>query len=63
VLFTQDIRFRALAESWQGSGKPFDGLIYAHQRNSIGTLVRDPELIAKATEPTDWRNQIAHLQL
>ena len=63
VLFTQDIRFRVLAESWQGSGKPFTGLIYAHQHNSIGTLVRDLELIAKATGLEEWRNQVGHLPL
>ena len=27
VLFTQDIRFRALAEEWQRLGKPFGGLV------------------------------------
>ena len=25
ILFTQDIRFKALAESWQRQGKPFGG--------------------------------------
>ena len=63
VLFTQDIRFRVRVESWQAGGRPFAGLIYAHQFNSIGTLVRDLELIAQATEPGDWQNQIAHLPL
>jgi len=32
VLFTQDIRFRVLAEDWQRNGRSFAGLIYAHQR-------------------------------
>ena len=31
VLFTQDIRFRALAETWQIEGKRFSGLIFGHQ--------------------------------
>ena len=31
VLFTHDIRFRALAESWQRENKPFSGLIFGHQ--------------------------------
>ena len=31
VLFTQDIRFKALAESWQAQERPFAGLVFAHQ--------------------------------
>ncbi len=31
VLFTQDIRFKALAENWQRQSKPFAGLIFGHQ--------------------------------
>lgn len=31
VLFTQDIRFGALAEEWQRLGRPFGGLIFGHQ--------------------------------
>jgi predicted nuclease of predicted toxin-antitoxin system len=31
VLFTQDIRFRALAENWQRESKLFAGLIFGHQ--------------------------------
>ena len=63
VLFTQDIRFRVRAEEWQRSGTPFAGLIYAHQRNSIGVLVHELELVAKASEREEWRNQVAHLPL
>ena len=63
ALFTQDIRFRVLAEQWIQNGKSFAGLIYAHQRNSIGTLVNDLEMMAKATDAEEWRNQVAHLPL
>jgi hypothetical protein len=28
VLFTHDIRFKALAEDWQRLGKPFAGLVW-----------------------------------
>ena len=63
VLFTQDIRFRVRAEEWQRSGTPFAGLIYAHQRNSIGVLVHELEMLAKASEPEEWRNQVVHLPL
>lgn len=52
VLFTQDIRFRVLAETWQVEGKQFSGLIFGHQLGgTIGQFVRDLELIAKASEP------------
>lgn len=42
VLFTQDIRFRVLAETWQVEGKQFSGLIFGHQLGgTIGQFVRD----------------------
>ncbi len=64
VLFTQDIRFRALAEQWQRMGKPFTGLIFGHQlRGTIGQYVRDLELISKATTPEDWINTVEQLPL
>ena len=31
VIFTQDIRFKAMAESWQRDGRQFGGLIFGHQ--------------------------------
>jgi hypothetical protein len=41
-VFTHDIRFHAMAESWQRQGRPFCGLIFAHQMQvSIGHCVRD----------------------
>jgi hypothetical protein len=62
VLFTQDIRFKALAENWQRQGRPFAGLAFGHQLGgSIGQYVSNLELIAKATEPADWVSYIEHL--
>ena len=62
VLFTQDIRFKALAENWQRQGKPFAGLLFGHQLGgTIGQYVRDLELIAQASEPDEWLNTIEHL--
>lgn len=56
---TQDNRFRALAEDWQRDGKHFAGLIFGLQvRGTIGDYVRDLELIAKASDPSDWHEQI-----
>ena len=64
VLFTHDIRFRALAEQWQREGKQFAGLVYGHAEGaSIGQYVRDLELIAKASEPDEWINMVAYLPL
>lgn len=64
LLFTQDIRFKALAEKWQRSGEPFGGLVFGHQlHGSIGQYVRDLELIAKATRPEDWWGQVEQLPL
>jgi Domain of unknown function (DUF5615) len=62
VVFTQDIRFKALAENWQRQGRPFAGLIFGHQlRGTIGQFVSDLELIAKASEPDEWLNRVEYL--
>lgn len=62
VLFTQDIRFRVLAETWQIEGKPFAGLIFGHQLGgTIGQFVKDLELIAKASEPDEWMNTVEYI--
>lgn len=64
VLFTQDIRFKALAEGWQRESRSFSGLLFGHQlHGSIGQYVRDLELIAKATDPEDWISQVEQLPL
>jgi hypothetical protein len=47
ILFTQDIRLKALAERWQRDGRPFLGLVFGHQlHGTTGQFVRDLELIA-----------------
>jgi hypothetical protein len=62
VLFTQDIRFKALAEDWQRQGRPFAGLLFGHQQQgTIGQFVADLELIAKASDPADWLIRIDYL--
>ena len=64
VTVTQDIRFRVLAENWQVAGRPFAGMIYAHQRYvSYGQMILDLELIAKATDPDYWQSRIVQLPL
>jgi hypothetical protein len=62
LMFTQDVRFKALAEQWQRDGKPFAGLLFGNQLGvTVGTYVKDLELIAKATELSEWANLVQHL--
>jgi predicted nuclease of predicted toxin-antitoxin system len=61
VVFTQDMRFWAMAGEWIRQGRPFAGLIFAHQRSSVGELLRDLELIAKATDPAEWMNRVEYI--
>lgn len=59
LLFTQDIRFKALAEDWQRKGRPFAGLVFGHTLGgTIGQFVKDLELIAKVSEPGEWENVV-----
>jgi hypothetical protein len=62
LMFTQDIGFKALAENWQRSSRAFAGLCYGDQLGvTVGTYVKDLELIAKATEAAEWVNVVQHL--
>ena len=61
-LFTQDIRFKAMAEQWQREGRSFNGLLFGHQLGAtIGRFVQDLELIAKASFPADWVDVVEYL--
>jgi hypothetical protein len=52
VLFTSDVDLLTEATQRQRTGRPFAGLVYAHQLHvTIGQCVRDLELIAIAGEP------------
>lgn len=62
VVFTQDIRFHAMAGQWQGGGRWFAGLVFGHQlEGTIGQYVRDLEIIAKASDPEEWLNMTARI--
>lgn len=64
VLFSQDEDMLAEATRRQRTGEPFAGVVYAHQlRVNIGRCIQDLELIAKATDPEDWRNWVEYLPL
>ena len=64
ILFTQDDDLLAEAAERMRKGTPFYGLIYAHQlRCSIGTIIRDLEIIAKAGEVEEITKHIQFLPL
>lgn len=64
VLFTQDIRFRVLAEKWQHEGQEFHGLLFGHQLGAtLGRFVSDLELIAIASDADEWINTVLYLPL
>ncbi len=61
-LFTFDDDLLAEANRRQAEGIEFAGVIYAKPlRVSTGDCVRDLEIIAKAGEPEDLKNQIQFL--
>ena len=62
IIFTHDIRFKAMAEAWQRRGKAFSGLLFGNQLGvTVGTYVKDLQLIAKASDPPEWANVVQHL--
>ena len=62
LVFTHDNRFRAMAEDWQRAGKTFAGLLFGNQLGvTVGTYVKDLELIAKATDSAEWANVVQFL--
>ncbi len=64
ALFTRDYDLLQEAIKRQRNDIHFGGVIYAHQlRVSVGTCIRDLEIIAKAGEPEDIENRIEFLPL
>ncbi len=64
VMFSQDIRFKALAEQWQREGRSFAGFVFCHQLGAtLGQIIADLELIAKATESAEWVGVVARVPL
>ncbi len=64
ILFSQDDDLLTEAEFRQREGRPFAGVIYAHQLAiTIGQCVKDLEFIAKAAEPEDLANRVEFLPL
>lgn len=64
ALFTQDDDLLDEAAKCHRAGKPFSGVIYAHQlRATIGVCVQDLEIIAKSADEKDMENQVIFLPL
>lgn len=64
VAFSQDEDFLREAVLRQRLGRPFSGVIYAHQlRVTIGQCISELELISLATEPDEYWNRIEYLPL
>jgi predicted nuclease of predicted toxin-antitoxin system len=64
ILFTQDDDLLSEAARRQETKESFAGVIYAHQLNvTVGQCIEDLELIAQASEPEEWMNQVAYLPL
>jgi Domain of unknown function (DUF5615) len=62
-LVSQDEDLLIEADLRQQAGQSFAGLIYSHQSTSIGQLVGDLELLAKASEPADMLNRVVYVPL
>ena len=63
VLYTEDTDFLGEGAERQRQGLEFLGIIYGHQSLEVGICIDDLELIAKASEPEDLRNQVLYLPL
>ncbi|HYH44917.1 MAG TPA: DUF5615 family PIN-like protein [Thermoanaerobaculia bacterium] len=63
-LFTRDDDLLKEGTRRQKLGIAFSGVIYAHQlRVTIGTCIRDLEILAKAGEPDDLAGRVEFLPL
>lgn len=64
VLFTRDADFLQICAAWQREGKPFAGVIYAHQlRVTIGRCVQDLAVIADVGTVEELADRVEHLPL
>jgi uncharacterized protein with PIN domain len=64
VLVTRDEDLLVEAHARQQQGRAFRGVVYAHQMTvTIGRMVSDLELIAKAALPGEFDNRVEFLPL
>ncbi len=64
ILFSQDDDLVAEANRRQQADNPFPGVVFARQTKvSIGTCIRDLELIATLGEPSEFKDSVTFLPL
>ena len=64
VLFSQDDDLLVEATRRQRIGRPFAGLVYAHQQSiTVHQCIEHLELLAKACEPMELENRVVFLPL
>jgi hypothetical protein len=64
VLFTHDPDLLAEADRRQQAGETFAGLVFVKfRRLSIGQIISDLEILARASDPIDMANQVVFLLL
>lgn len=64
TVFTHDDDFLSIAGRWLESGQDFAGVVFVHPlKMTIGQLVHDLEIVAKALDPEEIRNEIEYLPL
>ncbi|MFM8285120.1 MAG: DUF5615 family PIN-like protein [Planctomycetaceae bacterium] len=64
VIFTQDVDFIVLADEWLAAGRPFAGVVFAHQLGvTIGQAIRDLEIVCRVLTSTEIASQLIRLPL
>src|SRR5438874_2091084 len=63
LIVTKDKPFRVLAEEWQRRGTPFGGLVFVKARLSFRQILSDLQIIAEASDPSDWASTVQRLPL
>lgn len=64
ILFSQDVDHLVIAASWQDHGRSFAGLVYGKQLQvTIGSAIRDLELIAHVLQPVEIHNNVIRIPL
>lgn len=64
ALFTHDPDLLAEAHRRQQTGESFAGLVFVRfLRLSLGQIISDLEIVAKASDPTDMENRVVFLPL
>ena len=64
ILVTMDDDLLSIAAEWIRAGRPFPGVVYAHQLEiTIGQAIRDLELLVSVYEPRDMENRVERLPI